>query len=103
MMATDEPAPYQYNPETQTMEMSNFATDYTIQEFPFHNDFSNIWQVAEVGYVPYYDEGHLDYVTDDLSYEDFTAHYEDSDYDFLNDLFGFNDINWDNFMHILWG
>ena len=32
-----------YNPETQTMEMSNFATDYTIQEFPFHNDFSNIW------------------------------------------------------------
>jgi hypothetical protein len=103
MMATDEPAPYQYNPETQTMEMSNFATDYAIQEFPFHNEFSNIWQVAEVGYVPYYDEGHLDYVTDNLSYDDFTAHYEENDFDFLNDLFGFNDINWDNFMHVLWG
>lgn len=103
MMATDEAAPYQYNPTTQTMEMSNFATDFTIQEFPYHNEFSNIWQIDQIGYVPYYDEGHLDYLTDNLSYDDFTTHYEEDDLDFLDNLFGMNDINWDNFMHILWG
>lgn len=103
MMATDEPAPYQYNAETKQMEMSNFATDFSIQEFPFHNDFSNIWEIAEVDYTPYYDEGHLDFITDDLSNDDFTAHYDSNDLDFLNNNFGFNDIDWNNYMHILWG
>lgn len=103
MMATDEAAPYQYNPATQTMEVSNFATDFTLQEFPYHNEFSNIWQIDQIGYVPYYDEGHLDYLTDNLNYDDFTNHYEDNDFDFLDNLFGMNDINWDNFIHVLWG
>ena len=59
MMATDEPAPYQYNAETQCMEVSNFATDFTLQEFPFHNEFTDIWEVDQLGYVPYYEDGHL--------------------------------------------
>lgn len=99
MMATDEPAPYQYNPESQSMEMSNFATDYSIEEFPFHNDFTDIWQVDQLGYVPYYDEGHLDYLTDNLSYDDFSAYYEDGDWDDLDNLFGMNDIDWDSLIH----
>lgn len=42
MMATDEAAPYQYNAERSCMEPSNFATDYSVAEFPFHNELSGI-------------------------------------------------------------
>ncbi len=85
MMATDEPAPYQYNAETGCMEVSNFATEFSLQEFPFHNDFTNIWQVEELGYVPYYSEGHLDCITDELSYDDFMFAYDNDRFESLDD------------------
>lgn len=93
MMATDEPAPYQYNAETQSMEVSNFATDFTLQEFPFHNEFSDIWQVDELGYVPYYVDGHLTSITEDLSYNDFTNSYASDSFDILDDSFNMMDID----------
>lgn len=89
MMATDEPAPYQYNEETHMMELSNFATDYTLAQFPFNNEFSSLYDFEDAyDYEPYYAEGHLDYITDDISYEDFIGHWEDSDYDSLSEMFG---------------
>lgn len=91
MMATDEPAPYQYNEETHMMELSNFATDYTVAQFPFYNEFSSLYDFEDSDiYEPYYSEGHLDYITDDISYEDFMEHWEDSDFDSLNEMFGVN-------------
>jgi hypothetical protein len=84
MMATDEPAPYQYNAEMQCMEISNFATEFTLQEFPFHNEFSDIWEVDELDYVPYYADGHLLSITDDLSYEAFTYAYNCDSFDTLD-------------------
>ncbi len=92
MMATDKPAPYQYNAETKCMEMSNFATDFTLQEFPFHNEFTDIWQVDELGYVPYYGDGHLANITEDLTYEDFMNAYETDNLTFLNDSFNMMDV-----------
>lgn len=91
MVATDEPAPYQYNAETQSMEVSNFATDYTLQEFPFHNEFTDIWQVDELGYVPYYANGHLQSLTDDLSYNDFINAYDSDSFTTLDDSFNMYD------------
>lgn len=89
IMATDMPAPYQYNEEIGLMEMSNFATDYTIADFPFHNQFSDIYEMEEMyGYEPFYADGHLDYMTEDVTYDDFISHWENHDYDSLNDLFG---------------
>ena len=85
MMATDEPAPYQYNAETHCMEVSNFATDFTLQEFPFHNEFTNIWEVDDLGYVPYYEDGHLLSITDDLSYDDFTSAYSNDSFGTIDD------------------
>lgn len=93
MMATDEPAPYQYNAETKRMELSNFATDFTLREFPFHNEFSDIWQVDDIGYVPYYGEGHLNNLTEDLSYEDFTNAFATDSFSSLDDSLNMNDIN----------
>ena len=87
MVATDEAAPYQYNAETQSMEVSNFATDYTLQEFPFQNEFTDIWQVDELGYVPYYTDGHLQSITDDLSYDDFINAYDSDSFTTLDDSF----------------
>ena len=92
-MATDEPAPYQYNAETKRMEFSNFATDFTLQEFPFHNEFSDIWQVDDIGYVPYYGEGHLENLTEDLSYEDFTNAFATDSFSSLDDSLNMNDID----------
>lgn len=85
MMATNEPAPYQYNAETQCMEMSNFATDFALQEFPFHNEFTDIWEVEKLGYVPYYENGHLWSITEDLLYEDFAFAYNNDCFDILDD------------------
>lgn len=84
MVATDQPAPYQYNAEEKCMELSNFATDYTIKEFPFHNEFSDIYEIDKLGYVPYYNNGHL---------ENFITALENNDIMTLNDLFNFNDVN----------
>lgn len=85
MMATDIPAPYQYNELTGKMEFSNFATDYAIAEFPFHNEFSDIYQLDELDYQPYYDDGHLFNVAEGLSYEDFVTHLEDENFDALDE------------------
>lgn len=87
MMATDEPAPYQYNAETRCMEFSNFATNFIVHEFPFHNYFTNIWKVNELGYVPYYDEGHLDFLTEDISYDDFNNAFSSESFSSLDDSF----------------
>jgi len=93
MMATDEPAPYQYNSETGCMEVSNFASDYTISEFPFHNEFTDIWQVDNLGYVPYYGNGHLDLITDEISYDDFVIAYNgEASNSILDESFGMNEI-----------
>lgn len=96
MMATDEAAPYQYDADNHCMQISNFATDYSIQEFPFHNEFTNIWQVDDLGYVPYYSDGHLLNITDDLSYDKFNYAFNDDSFDSLDDSFNINDIdeNW---------
>ena len=67
------------------MEVSNFATNFTLQEFPFHNEFTDIWQVDKLGYVPYYGEGHLDNITEDLSYDDFTNAFTTDSYSSLDD------------------
>lgn len=89
MMATNEPAPYQYNEETHMMELSNFATEYTVAQFPFNNEFSSLYDFEDAyTYEPYYSEGHLDYITDNMSYDDFMKHWEDSDFDSLDDIFG---------------
>lgn len=92
IMATDKPAPYQYNAETKCMEVSNFATDFTLEEFPFHNEFTDIWQIDDLGYVPYYGDGHLDYLTVDLSYEDFMTAFENDSFDYLDDSFNMMDL-----------
>lgn len=96
MCATNEPAPYQYNEETQMMELSNFATDYTIAEFPFHNEFSSIYDLAELNtedYHPFYFDGHLYHISENLSHEDFLSMWEDSDLDGMNDSFGVDDMD----------
>jgi hypothetical protein len=87
MMATDKPAPYQYNELTGSMEFSNFATDYTVSEFPFHNKFSDIYQLDFEEYHPYYNDGHLFNVAEGLSHEDFLAHWENDDFESLDTLF----------------
>lgn len=92
MMATDEPAPYQYNAETKCMEVSNFATDFSLKEFPFHNEFSDIWQVDEIGYVPYYGEGHLVNITDDLSYDEFINSFTADSFSNLDESFNMADV-----------
>lgn len=85
MMATDEPAPYQYNAHSKCMEVSNFATDESMREFPFHNEFTDIWEVDRLGYVPYYEDGHLLSLTENMSYDDFISAYDNDRFDMLDD------------------
>ena len=92
MMATDVPAPYQYNELTREMEFSNFATEYTVAEFPFHNVFSDIYQLDSDGYEPYYNEGHLFNVAEGLSHEEFIEHWKDANFNYLNDLFELDEM-----------
>lgn len=49
MVATDEPAPYQYNEVTQMMEPSGFLTDYAVRRFPFDNEFRELNVAATCG------------------------------------------------------
>lgn len=88
MVATDEAAPYQYNADTGCMEVSNFATDFTLSNFPFHNEFSNIWEVNELGYVPFYGEGHLDTIISGMDYDDFVSAYDSGSIPDLDYAFG---------------
>lgn len=99
MMATDVPAPYQYNAETQCMEVSNFATEFSLQEFPFHNVFTDIWQADDLGYVPYYGDGHLVTITENLSYDDFVNAYDADSFGFLDDSFNIDDADC-NLVHV---
>ena len=72
--------------------MSNFATEYTIAEFPFHNQFSDIYEMGELyEYEPFYAEGHLDYIIEDVAYDDFISHWKAHDYDSLSEIFGINE------------
>lgn len=72
MLATDEAAPYQYNEVSGKMEFSNFATEYTVSEFPFHNEFSDIYEIANpdgYNYIPYYwacEGGRLPFDVEDM-------------------------------------
>lgn len=79
MMATDDAAPYQYNEETQCMEYSNFATNYEIQDFPFHNDFSSIYEFDE-----YYDYEPL-YGHEGIGIEEFSIDEDDMTYNAFED------------------
>ena len=99
MMATDEAAPYQYDAENHCMQISNFATDFSVQEFPFHNEFTDIWQVDDLGYVPYYSDGHLLSITDDLSYDDFNYAFNSDSFETLDDSFNIDDID-DSWSHV---
>lgn len=99
MMATDEAAPYQYDAENHCMQISNFATDFSVQEFPFHNEFTDIWQVDDLGYVPYYSNGHLLSITDDLSYDDFNYAFNSDSFETLDDSFNIDDID-DSWSHV---
>lgn len=87
MMATDVPAPYQYNELTESMELSNFATEYTLAKFPFHNEFSNLYTLDINEYEPYYSEGHLYNVAEGISHDEFIEHWEENNIDSLDDLF----------------
>jgi hypothetical protein len=85
MMHTTEAAPYQYNAETGSMEFSEFATDFILQEFPFRNEFADIWNMDSVNESPYYKDGHLTDFGDGISYDDF-LYYINNNMD-MTDLF----------------
>lgn len=96
MMSTDEPAPYQYNETTHQMEFSNFATDYTVAEFPFHNEFSDIYDMTAINavdYDPYYSNGYLYNVVEGVSHEDFLEHWLDDDPNALDGLLHVDDMD----------
>ena len=85
MMATDEPAPYQYNVERGCIEPSNFATDYTVAEFPFHNDFSCISDYDD-SYACDDNHEEWDMLTDSSDDDDFAYSTDDiPDYDIDGD------------------
>lgn len=77
MAATNDAAPYQYDPISGMEVPSNFATEYALNQFVTENsyqlnaDFVNI----PSNYMPLYSE-HLDIVGDE-SYEDFKAKYDE--------------------------
>lgn len=80
MIATKDAAPYQYNPETHNMELSNFATEFSLSEFPFQNEFTTI-PVPE-NYQAFYNSNCLAQVTDDWQDSDdiiaYHRNFEDS-------------------------
>lgn len=88
MVATNDAAPYQYNPDTRQMEFSNFATLYTMSEFPFTNEFADIYAFEEAdNYLPYYENGHIDQISDDFSFADFFEAFENHDFGRLANCF----------------
>lgn len=97
MVATDEAAPYQYNPDTHQMEYSNFATEYSLCEFPFSNEFADIYAFDNnCDYIPYYSMGHIDQLTEDLSYDDFMESYNNNDFACLEASFESSSEEWDD-------
>ena len=95
MMATDEAAPYQYNEVTHQMEPSNFATEFNMAKFPFHNEFSNIYGVAATNiannYVPHFGSGHYPDITGELSYEQFKEYLDAHNHEALSQAFCHSD------------
>ena len=47
----------------------------------------------ELGYVPYYTDGHLQSITDDLSYDDFINAYDSDSFTTLDDSFNMYDTD----------
>lgn len=77
MAATDNPAPYQYNPITGQEVPSNFVVEQHFNEFVAEHSYQLSPDMINIpeGYQPLYSE-HLDVVGED-SYEDFKNHYEE--------------------------
>lgn len=89
MVATDDAAPYQYNPDTKLMEYSNFATDYSVQEFPFTNTFSDIYAFDNTdSYEPFYEDGHISQLTEDMTFDDIIDAFHNHDFSHLGDNMG---------------
>ena len=100
MVATDQPAPYQYNPDSGLMEPSNFAVDDALADntfelsdddlvLPVDNEYPMDVDDFDVpaDYSAYYDSGHLNYIPFDLSvinyqfppiYDPWLAYYSNS-------------------------
>ncbi|MBQ7501337.1 hypothetical protein IJT93_01295 [bacterium] len=100
MCATDEPAPYQYDENLHAMVPSNFACDNYIADAAFPLSDADIY--TPIGYTPYYNEGHLDFIGCDslgnaVPYDKFREVYLDCSGDAggleesMNNLFGFSD------------
>lgn len=89
MVATDEAAPYQYNPDTGKMEFSDFATEYSITEFPFSNSFSDIYQIAEAeDYQPEYGiEDNVFTFEDIWSNDDYMVPHHDQFFQYMGEEF----------------
>lgn len=77
MAATDDPAPYQYDPIKGQEVPSNFVVEQHFNEFVADHSYQLSPDMINIpeGYQPSYSE-HLDVVGED-SYEDFKEHYEE--------------------------
>lgn len=77
MAATDNPAPYQYDPVTGKEVPSNFVIEQHFNDFVAEHSYQLSPDMINIpeGYQPMYSE-HLDVVGED-SYEDFKEHYEE--------------------------
>lgn len=95
MMATDEAAPYQYNEVTHLMEPSNFATEFNMAKFPFHNEFSNFYGIVAANiannYVPHFGSGHYPDINEDLTYEQFKEYLDSDNLEALSQVFSLSD------------
>ena len=77
MAATNDAAPYQYDPVTGMEVPSNFATECNLNQFVTENSYQLTPDLVNIpsNYLPVYSE-HLDIVGDE-SYEDFKAQYDE--------------------------
>lgn len=96
MIATDEAAPYQYNPDTGMMEYSEFATDFSVAEHPFNNEFDSIYDIAAANdYEPIYGDDNFFQFEDFWCDTDCINPYHDHGFmslgDEFNTVFGEND------------
>lgn len=88
MVATDEAAPYQYNPDTGKMEFSEFATEFSMVEFPFHNEFSDIHEIAaSENLEPRFSSNHLFCYEDSWGSDDCMVAWHDHDFSNLGEEF----------------
>lgn len=86
MVATNDAAPYQYNPDTGKMEFSDFATNYSVEEFPFHNTFSDIYEIAAIDdYQPDYGIDNLYKFEDICGDDDCMVSYHDHFFESMGD------------------